>query len=238
MDDDIKSHELPEGLVVESEHLRVVGTVVESGVGLRDLVLVSIAVVVDDGSDVRDLGADIEGIFEGRLPVLALVNALAVGLGEVALRLAGEDSHRELGHGVHRLGEALDEGLGLLWQLAAVEEFFLELLELAMGRELPGEEQPEGSLGQGLRAAWGLVALLSDLEEILASVGDTVEVVKLGGFIEEAGHASHATNDLADSDIAELGVTVLLLEVVENLLLLVYRVLELLLERGGEVSLA
>jgi len=230
VDNDIKSHELPEGLVVESEHPGVVGTVVKSGVGLGDLVLVSIAVVVYNSSNVGHLGADVEGIFEGRLPVLALVDALAVCLGEVALRLASEDAHRELGHGVHRLGEALDEGHSLSGQLAALEEFFLELFELVLRGELPSEEEPECSLGQGLRAAGCLVALLSHLEEILSSVGDTVEVVELGGLIEEAGHASHAADDLADSDFAELSVTVLLFEVVEDLLLLVDGVLNLLLE--------
>jgi hypothetical protein len=88
-------------------------------------------------------------------------------------------------------------------------------------RELTSEKQPESSLGQRLRATWGLVSLLSHLEEILSSVGDTVKVVELGGLIEEAGHASHTADDLADSDIAKLSVTMLLLELVENLLLFV-----------------
>lgn len=113
MDDDIKSHELPEGLIVESEHPGVVGTVVKCGVSLGDLVLVSVAVVVDNGSNVGYFGAYIEGIFEGGVPVLALVDTLAVGLGEMTLRLAREDAHGELGHGVHGLGEALDKGLSL-----------------------------------------------------------------------------------------------------------------------------
>lgn len=232
MDDDIKSHELPEGLVVESEHLGVVGTVVKSGVGLGDIVLVSIAVVVYNSSNFGHLGADVERIFEGRLPVLALVDTLAVCLGELALRLASEDAHRELGHGVHRLGEALDEGLSLSGKLAPLEEFFLELLELLLRGKLSSEKQPECSLGERLRAAGGLVALFSHLEEILSSVCDTVEVVELGGLIEEAGHASHAADDLADSDFAELSVTVLLLESIENLLLLGDGVFDLLLESG------
>jgi hypothetical protein len=230
VDDDIESHELPEGLVVETEHLSEVGTVVESGVGLRHVVDILVAVVEDDGSDSGDAGAHIEGIFKSGVPILALVNAVAVGLGELAEGLASEDTHGELSHGVHVLGEALDEVLDVLGDLASVEELSLEFLKLGVAWELSCEEEPEGSFGEGLRAAWGLVALFSDLVEIFTAVGDTIEVVKLGSLIEETRHASHTTDNLADSNIAELGVTVLLLEVVKNLLFLVDGVLNLLLE--------
>lgn len=131
---------------------------------------------------------------------------------------------------MHVLGEALDEGLNAFRELAALEELGLELLELALAGELTGEKEPESGLGEGLGAAGCLVALLADLIEILASVGDTVEVVELGGLVEEAGHASHTANDLADGNVTELGVTVLLLENVELLLLLLDAVLDLLLE--------
>ena len=63
-------------------------------------------------------------------------------------------------------------------------------------------------------------------------------MVKFGGLIEETGHASHATNNLAYSNFSELSVAMLLLKVAEDLLLVVYGVLHLLLEGGGEVSLS
>lgn len=130
MNDDIKSHELPEGLVVESELLGEVGTVVEGGIGRGDLVVVSIAVVEDDGGDAGNASADIKSIFEGGVPVFALVDPVVVGLGELTQRLAGEDTHGELSHGVHGLGEALDEFLDLSGDLSSVEELSLEFLKL------------------------------------------------------------------------------------------------------------
>lgn len=238
MNDDVKSHELPEGLVVESEHLGVVGAIVKSGVSLGNVVLVLVAVVEDDCGNARDASADVEGVFEGGVPVLALVDTIAVSLGKLAEGLAGEDTHGELGHGVHGLGEALDEVLDLSGDLASVKEFSLELLKLRLVGELASEEEPEGSLGQGLLTTRCLGGVSLDLVEVLATVGDTVEVVELGGLIEEAGHASHSTDDLAHGDIAKLSVTVLLLEVVEHLLLLVNGVFNLLLEGSGEISLA
>jgi hypothetical protein len=63
-------------------------------------------------------------------------------------------------------------------------------------------------------------------------------VVELGGLVEEAGHASHTADNLADCHLTELGVAVLLLEVVENLLLLVDGVLNLLFKGCREISLS
>jgi hypothetical protein len=237
VNDDVKSHELPEGLVLEAEHLGVVGTVVKSGVSFGDVVLILVAIVEDDGSDAGNAGAHIKGIFKGGLPVLALVDAVSIGLGKLAGRLASKDTHRELSHGVHVLGEALNESLDLGGKLTALEELGLELLELRLAGELSSEKKPEGSLRKGLRATWGLVALLTDLEKILSSVGDTIDMVKLGGLVKEAGHASHTTDHLAHSDFSELGITVLLLEHIESLLLLVDGVLDLLLKGGREESL-
>ena len=169
--------------------------------------------------------------------VLALVDSLRVGLGELACGLACEDTHGELGHRVHGLGEALNKSLNFLWEFTTVEEFSLEFFELMLRWELSSEEEPEGCLGKRLRATWGLVSLSSNLEEILPSVGDTINVMKLGCFIEETGHASHSSNDLTDGHISELGVTVFLLEQVENLLFLVNGMFHLLLKCDREVSL-
>lgn len=93
MDDDVESHELPEGLVGEAEHLGEVGTIVEGRVSIGDVVLVLVAVVEDDGSDARDASAHIESIFVGAAPVLALVDTVVVGLGELGGGLASENTH-------------------------------------------------------------------------------------------------------------------------------------------------
>ena len=62
--------------------------------------------------------------------------------------------------------------------------------------------------------------------------------MKFGCLIEEAGHAPHATNNLAYSNFSELSIAVLLLEMAEDLLFFLDGVLHLLLEGGGEVSLS
>jgi len=62
-------------------------------------------------------------------------------------------------------------------------------------------------------------------------------MVELGGFVEEAGHGSHSTDNLTNSHITELGVSMLFLEEVEYLLLLLNGVFNLLLEGSREVSL-
>ena len=94
MNDDVESHEFPECLVLESEHVCVVGTVIKSGVGLRNVLHVFVGVVEDNGGNSGNAGAHIKSIFEGRVPVLALVDTIAVSLSELAERLASEDSHR------------------------------------------------------------------------------------------------------------------------------------------------
>jgi hypothetical protein len=51
---------------------------------------------------------------------------------------------------VHGLGEALDEVLNFSGDLSSLEELILELLKLRLRWELTGEEEPEGSLWEGL----------------------------------------------------------------------------------------
>jgi hypothetical protein len=207
-------------------------------VSLRNVVHVFVGVMEDNGGNSGNAGAHIKSIFEGRVPILALVDTIAVSLSELAERLAGEDSHGELSHGVHGLGEALDQGFDIGRDLTAVEDLSLELLKLTCGGELASEEEPKGSLREGLRATFSLGRLSSNGVKIFASVGDTIHIVKFGCLIEEAGHASHATNNLAYSNFSELSVAVLLLEVAEDLLFFLDGVLHLLLEGGGEVSLS
>lgn len=84
VDDNVKSHKIPEGLVREAEHLSVVSTIIKGRVSLRHGLHVFVAVVEDDGSDSRNASTHIKGIFEGRLPVLALVDSIVVGLGKFA----------------------------------------------------------------------------------------------------------------------------------------------------------
>lgn len=140
MNNNIESHQLPEGLIVMSKHLSVVGTIVECGVSLGDVLVVSIAVVEDDCCNAGYSGANVKSIFEGRIPILALMNASAVCLSEVTQRLACEDTHGELCHGMHGLGEAFDEVLDVCGNLSSVEELCLELCQLRCRWEFTSQE--------------------------------------------------------------------------------------------------
>jgi hypothetical protein len=63
-------------------------------------------------------------------------------------------------------------------------------------------------------------------------------VVKFWGLVEEAGHASHSTNHLADVYLTKHMVSVLFLEGIENFLFFVNDVFHLLLESNRELSLS
>ena len=93
MNDDIKSHEIPESLVLEAKHVGKVGTIIKGGVSLGNVVLILVAIVENDGCNSGNAGANVEGIFESGVPVLALVDAVVVGLSEFAEGLAGENTH-------------------------------------------------------------------------------------------------------------------------------------------------
>lgn len=90
MDGDVKTHEFVEVGVCEADLVAEVGRVVEGTITSWDFGVVSIDVVVDDGGNAIDLGAEVKAIFEGALPVLALVHTAVVSLHEVALGLAHE----------------------------------------------------------------------------------------------------------------------------------------------------
>ena len=51
MNSNVKSHQLPKVWVLEAEHVRVVGTVVESRVAIRNPGVVAVAVVINDSSN-------------------------------------------------------------------------------------------------------------------------------------------------------------------------------------------
>lgn len=214
MNDDVESHQLPEGLIGTTKHIGEVGTIIESGICIWNIVIVLVAVMEDDSGNTGDTSTHIKSIFVCSAPVLALVDTLRVGLCELGRRLASKNTHGELGHWVHVLREALNESFDTFRELSTLEKLCLELLKLRLAREFTSKEEPESSLGKGLGTARSFVTLLTDLVEILASVGNTVEVMELGSLVKKAGHASHTTDDLRDSNIAELGVAMLLLELV------------------------
>ena len=234
MDCDIKPHQLPEVFVVETEHVGIVGAVVERRVAGRDGLAVAVAVVVDEGGDAVHLGAQVQGILEGRLPVFRLVDLIGVGLGELGRRLAHEDTGTELSHRVHVLREAADQLLLLGRQLSALVNVLFELIDLALAGKFTGQKKPENALWDRLAARHSLRSDLPDLEQVVAAVIDTLGRVQLRSLIEHARQASHATNDLRDGHLAHDVVAVILDERTQLILLLGDDGFHLALKGGGK----
>lgn len=143
VDGQVESHELNEVLVLgETELVGQVPRVVLVLLGGGDLAVLE-DVAVDARSDVGKLGNEVHRVLEGVLPVLGLLHALGVGLGEGRLVLKSSDGQRELGHGVESVGAAVDELLDELGEVGAGGPLGGEVADLLLGGDLASEEKPE-----------------------------------------------------------------------------------------------
>ena len=212
MDGDVKTHEFPELRVSETNLVSVVRTVVKGAITCGHGLVVAILVLEDYGCNSRHLSAEIQAVLERRFPVLRFVHAAMVGMHEVALGLASQDTHGELSHSVHVLRERFNHGLLFNGKLTSVEELFLEACDLRLGRQFTSEQKPQDALRDGLAARHGRGGLVHDVEKLGATVRDALCRVELGRLIHHAWDATHATNDLGDGDVADDSVGVLLSE--------------------------
>ena len=116
------------------------------------------------------------------LPVLRLVHALGVGLGELGLVLESSDGERELGHGVEVAGAAVDKLLDKLGDVGAGSPLGRQVADLLLRGDLAGQEEPEKTLGKRLLAAGGLGEQLLALGDGLAAETDTLLRVEDGAL--------------------------------------------------------
>jgi len=195
VDGDVKSHQLPELFVLESKHVGVVSTVVEAAVSVGNLGVVSKAIVEHDGCDSGNFCAEVESIFHGGFPVLALMDSTLVCFDELASGLAHEDSGGKLGHGMHGLGHGFNQLLLFSSELSALKHLLLEGGHLGLVREFTSEQEPQDSFGDGLSVLDSSRGVFLDLEEVHASVLDSVEVMEFGSLVEHAGEPSHSADD-------------------------------------------
>lgn len=100
-------------------------------------------VAVDLGCDGRQFGYQVHGILEGVLPVLFLVDAFSIGLGENGLVFESGDSEGELGHRVQSGRAAIDQLLNELGQIGASGPICREGTNLLFAGDFTGQEQPE-----------------------------------------------------------------------------------------------
>jgi len=143
VDGQVKTHELNEVLVLaEAELVGEVEGVILVLLDGSDLATLE-DVLVDARSDVGELGNEVHRVLEGVSPVLLLVDALRVGLGEGRGLLKGSDGDGELRHGVKVGRAAVDELLNELGEVGASGPLGRKVTDLLLGRDLAGQEKPE-----------------------------------------------------------------------------------------------
>jgi len=226
VDGQVETHELNEVLVLSEAKLvgKVEGVVLVL-LGGRDLAIL-VDVAVDAGGNVGELANEVHGVLESVLPVLALLHALGVGLGEVGLVLKRGNGKRELSHGVEVVGAAVDELGDERGELATGSPLSGQVADLLLGGHLAGEEEPEETFREGLVAAGGLGEDLLALGDGLAAEADTLLGVEDGALPDKGLDATGTTVDLVEGDLANNLGTVLLLEGLD--------LLDLLGQAGGE----
>ena len=150
VDGQVQAHKVNEVLVSsKTELVGQVETIILVSLGGGDLTIL-VDVAVDLGGNGGELSNQVHGVLEGVVPVVFLVDALRVRLGELRLVLKRGNSKGELGHGVEGVGAAVDELLNELGDLGAGSPLGGELADLGLGGDLTGQEKPEETLGEGL----------------------------------------------------------------------------------------
>lgn len=143
VDGQVETQELNEvGVVAEAQLVGKVEGVVLVLLDSGDLAALE-DVLVDASSNGGQLGDQVHGVLEGVPPVVLLVHALCVGLGERRGVLKGSDGEGELSHGVEVRGAAVDELLDELGDLGAGSPFGGQVAHLLLGRNLTSQEKPE-----------------------------------------------------------------------------------------------
>lgn len=203
VDGEVKTEELNEVLVVaESELVGKVERVVLVLLDGSDLAALE-DILVDAGSDGRQLGNEVHGILKGVAPVLLLVDTLGISAGEGRGVLQSSDGDRELSHGVEVGRAAVDQLLDELGNVGAGSPLGGQVADLLLGGNLAGEEQPEKTLGEGFVAAGGLGQKLLALGNGLAAEANALLGVEDGALPHEALDTTGTAIDLVESNLVD-----------------------------------
>jgi hypothetical protein len=139
---------------------------------------------------------------------------------------------------MHILGELLDQVFLFSRQFSSFVEVSLEFLDVGLRREFWGEKEPEDGFGEGFKTPLTRRALLLYFEEVVATIVDAGHRVQFGSLVNHAEHPVHSSHNLVHSDLTDLGVSMFLLESLEDRLLFADFRFEELLQVFGEGSLA
>lgn len=204
VDAQVQAHQLVKGRVVVSKHAAEVSGIIEGGVLVDNAIKVRVA--VDGGSNLGQLGNDVENILEDVVVVVGLGNTVGVGLGKDRIGLAGIEADGELGHGVHVLGQAVEEGNNVRRKLRAGMKLGSQRIDLLLRRDLRGKEEPEQTLEQRLAIA----LLAREGREDLLALGDgqttetnTLLRIEVGGLPKHALDATGTADALIDGNLSD-----------------------------------
>mmetsp|Transcript_27228 Transcript_27228/g.78189 ORF Transcript_27228/g.78189 Transcript_27228/m.78189 type:complete len:205 (+) Transcript_27228:854-1468(+) len=204
MDHQVEARDLLECLrVVDAEHLGIVARPVHRSVA-GDVLAVEEDVPEDTGAEDGDLSHQRDAVVQDVGPIVCLLHGTGpVGLPEGAFRLQREEAHGELCHGVHVLGESVNELHNVVRDCLAAVELRRQRLGLRIRGHLVREEKPKGRLRQAYLACSCLRQLLVTLLQRASAVADALHGVQVGGLADHALDAAHTTDAHADRDVTQ-----------------------------------
>ena len=198
VDGQVHAHDLVEHGVLKAKHVGKVGGPVKLFLWGDDFAAM-VSVAVDEGGHTRQLCDAVHGVLKGELPVILLVDTVAIRLSKLGVLLQGHDADGQGGHGVHGLGQRKDEVLHPRGNVGARRPLGAQALDLSGGRDFAGKEQPEHAFGQGLAAGLGGGEKLLALRDGVAPETNAFLGVEQRGLGNHGQHAAHATIGLIHS---------------------------------------
>lgn len=193
VDGEVKSHELNELGIIESDHVAVVGGPVKTGVSGGKVAVLAVEVVEDLSGDGGKVGDAVHAIFVDIFPVGGLVDTLGVSLGELGLGVHESNSGGKLGHWVDILGQVVEHLGDVRWEASSLVPLVGESLGLLDGGNLAGDKEPEKSFGEGLATFDGGREEVLAFGDGLASESDSLISVKDGGLPDHSLDTTHTT---------------------------------------------
>mmetsp|Transcript_91315 Transcript_91315/g.284564 ORF Transcript_91315/g.284564 Transcript_91315/m.284564 type:complete len:391 (-) Transcript_91315:276-1448(-) len=180
VDHEVEARDLLERLGVgHAEHLRVVAGPVHGGVA-RDVLPGGVDVPENARGQGRHPRDEVEAVLQDVRPIVRLLQrARPVRAAEDARRLERQQTHRQLGHRVHVLGQPVDQLDHPVGQRRALVQLLLEGLHRLVRGDLVRQQEPEGRLGQADAAAAGFGQLLVALLQRAAAVPDPLHGVQV-----------------------------------------------------------
>ncbi|KAG6550335.1 hypothetical protein Mapa_008298 [Marchantia paleacea] len=225
----VQTHQLVEFGVLIPQHVRKIGSIVQSRVG-PDRLPTLVGPPVNIRSDFWQPCDQVHGILVSGLPVLALINTLLVSAGELALGLESHDPGSELRHGVSSLGQRVEHIENVAGNLRSVLKLLRQCIHLLFAGHLAGNQQPKQTFRQRLAFGHSRGKLCLALGNGHVPEPDTLIGVQQRRLPQHALDPAHATDCHVDGCLAERVLPVLGLQILQARLLFRDQLLQARLE--------